>query len=197
MERTVKSKVAHYENVSYEEVEYTFTQLRDIFEKDDIIPQLCNLVDEQDQTIAALRSELADLRQWKSDVEESHRQVMDERCPSDEQHCTCVPILRREIAELNDSITGCTNMIQELHDDIDIRDKQLARYREGFGLALKVMGDCEETLRHVLNYVEGQGLSAEQDVKEAIEAIHMFRDAEAVRLLEGERRACMYWEPKC
>jgi len=43
--------------------------------------------------------ELAELREWKADVEDSHKRVMSEQCPTDEQHCTCVPILRAELAE--------------------------------------------------------------------------------------------------
>jgi hypothetical protein len=66
-------------------------------------------------------------------------------------------------------------------------EARLAAKEAELVLAAKVMDTCEETLRYVLNYVEGQGLSAEQDVKESIELIHMFRDAEVVRRLEGER----------
>ena len=47
-----------------------------------------------------LELENAELREWKADVEDSHRRIMSEQCPTDEVHCTCVPILRRENAEL-------------------------------------------------------------------------------------------------
>ena len=42
--------------------------------------------------IARLRAELAD-------IQDAHRQVMEERCPTDERHCACVPVLRAEVAE--------------------------------------------------------------------------------------------------
>lgn len=35
-----------------------------------------------------------------SAIKEAHRQVMNERCPGDEVHCSCVPILRTEIENL-------------------------------------------------------------------------------------------------
>ena len=39
---------------------------------------------------------LCQLEAELSDIKESHRIVMDEKCPSDEVHCTCVPVLRAE-----------------------------------------------------------------------------------------------------
>jgi len=47
-----------------------------------------------------LREENAELREWKADVEDAFHVTMDERCTEDEQHCTCVPHLRRRIKEL-------------------------------------------------------------------------------------------------
>lgn len=49
-------------------------------------------------------SELTELREWKADVEESHKRIMSERCPTDEVHCTCVPVLKAELTELKRQI---------------------------------------------------------------------------------------------
>jgi hypothetical protein len=50
------------------------------------IPELCH-------TIIALYVELEDIR-------DAHIRVMSEQCPTDEVHCACVPILRRERARI-------------------------------------------------------------------------------------------------
>lgn len=50
------------------------------------IPALLDALDEAE-------AELAD---WR----EASRKVLDDKCPSDEHHCTCVPLLRKRIAEL-------------------------------------------------------------------------------------------------
>ena len=55
------------------------------------------------------RKELAKLETELSDIKESHRIVMDERCPSDEVHCTCVPILRAE----NEAWKRCADAFNE------------------------------------------------------------------------------------
>lgn len=40
------------------------------------------------------------LLNWKADVENSIKAAMDEKCDAYERHCTCVPLLRTEVAEL-------------------------------------------------------------------------------------------------
>ena len=40
-----------------------------------------------------------------SAIKEAHAQVIEERCPGDEVHCSCVPILRTEI----DNLKCCGN----------------------------------------------------------------------------------------
>jgi hypothetical protein len=44
-----------------------------------------------------LHAEIARLSAELDDIHEVHKKVMEENCPSDEVHCTCVPILRKEI----------------------------------------------------------------------------------------------------
>jgi hypothetical protein len=50
--------------------------------------------------LTALRAENARLKDDLAAVQEVHKQVMSERCPTDEKHCTCVPILRSELTKL-------------------------------------------------------------------------------------------------
>ena len=48
----------------------------------------------------AQRAEIERLKERIEDYEDSYRCVIDEKCAGDEMHCTCVPNLRRRIAEL-------------------------------------------------------------------------------------------------
>lgn len=49
--------------------------------------------EEQVKLVAKLRAEVEDYKR-------AHETVMNERCAPDEMHCTCVPVLRREIEAL-------------------------------------------------------------------------------------------------
>ena len=44
--------------------------------------------------------QLAELRAYRADIENSTRAAMDERCDASEDHCTCVSLLRARIAAL-------------------------------------------------------------------------------------------------
>lgn len=50
--------------------------------------------------IAQLRRDLADFCADRDDDVIEFRRIMDEKCPDDEWHCTCVPRLRKEIQRL-------------------------------------------------------------------------------------------------
>jgi len=50
-------------------------------------------LDAERAEVERLEAELAD---WR----ETQRSVMAEKCPTDERHCTCVPMLRKEIESL-------------------------------------------------------------------------------------------------
>ena len=56
----------------------------------------------RDQERVELEREVAELRLWKQDIEAQVALVMDEECGTDERHCTCVPILRREVERLRE-----------------------------------------------------------------------------------------------
>jgi hypothetical protein len=66
------------------------------------------------ETIEEQDKELRELREWKADIEESHKATMAEPCESDLLHCTCVPDLRREIARLTEQLTAAQNEAREL-----------------------------------------------------------------------------------
>jgi hypothetical protein len=46
-----------------------------------------------------LETELAEAHSRLSEIAKAHKVVMSERCPADEVHCTCVPILREELTK--------------------------------------------------------------------------------------------------
>lgn len=50
--------------------------------------------------IKELKAKIAELEEQLKDRDEAYRKVMEEKCPPDEKHCTCVPFLRERIAEL-------------------------------------------------------------------------------------------------
>jgi hypothetical protein len=47
-----------------------------------------------------LEDELAYAKMELTELKEYYRKVIEERCPTDEKHCTCVPALRFRIKEL-------------------------------------------------------------------------------------------------
>ena len=56
------------------------------------IRDISGLIREQQATITGLQSQLAE-------IHDQQRHIMDESC-GDERHCTCVPILKREVQRL-------------------------------------------------------------------------------------------------
>ncbi len=59
--------------------------------------------------VRALVAHCRELQAWQDDVNETHRQVMAEECAPDEVHCTCVPHLRKGIAELEAKVAHYKN----------------------------------------------------------------------------------------
>ncbi len=51
------------------------------------------------KTIATLTKENENLKFKLSDWQDTQKSVMSETCPSDEKHCTCVPMLKKEIKD--------------------------------------------------------------------------------------------------
>jgi hypothetical protein len=59
------------------------------------------------ETALELYAELEKAETELADIRDAHIRVMSEQCPTDEIHCTCVPTLRRELAELQERIEHC------------------------------------------------------------------------------------------
>lgn len=66
------------------------------------------------QYAATLTAERDDLKDWKEDVLDQMRTTMDEECGKDEKHCTCVPLLRHQVKEMQSSVNLATGMCDEV-----------------------------------------------------------------------------------
>ena len=53
-----------------------------------------------DEETIHLKQRITELKEEIDDANETYRMVIEEKCPTDEVHCTCVPHLRRRIKEL-------------------------------------------------------------------------------------------------
>lgn len=66
--------------------------------------------DDVKSDIAALESENAKLRDVIGDYRSDASRVLDEKCPSDERHCGCVPILRDQLNKYQKALILITTM---------------------------------------------------------------------------------------
>ena len=60
--------------------------------------------------IAELEAENAELRDVIGDYRNDASRVLDEKCPSDERHCGCVPILREQLTKYQKALVLITTM---------------------------------------------------------------------------------------
>lgn len=60
--------------------------------------------------ISALEAEIAELRDVIGDYRNDASRVLDEKCPSDERHCGCVPILRDQLNKYQKALILITTM---------------------------------------------------------------------------------------
>jgi uncharacterized small protein (DUF1192 family) len=63
-----------------------------------------------------LRVENERLAAYKKDVEDSYERIMNEECSPDEMHCTCVPLLRNKITDLENQRNSLTAEVARLAD---------------------------------------------------------------------------------
>lgn len=84
------------------------------YEYDDGRCALCDLVN--------MRLEMATAKDALKDWQDYQRQVVHERCASDEEHCTCVPALRLEIERLRATIA-------EKEATQSVTEQEAARYQ--------------------------------------------------------------------
>jgi hypothetical protein len=80
-----------------------------------------------------------------ADIAEEHRQVMAEECPTDEKHCTCVPILRAEI----DSLTAENERLRDGEEYNILQD----RINELYRVADKSQNDKRELVKALTDEV--------------------------------------------
>ena len=71
----------------------------------DVADKLDNLQQRQREEIASL---LAEVEDWR----ETQRSVMSETCPTDEKHCTCAPMLKKENASLRAEVKRLAELEQ-------------------------------------------------------------------------------------
>ena len=96
------------------------------------------------QDIARLEAELAQLRTeldyYKARTLDhiNHRDdVMSERCPPNAWHCSCVPVLRNELAQLREAVASARELLKHPNADAFLtltewerRDAWLAKHKE-------------------------------------------------------------------
>lgn len=70
--------------------------------------------------IEQLEHDLADLRENAADDAAEFRSIMAETGPDDEQHCTCVPLLRKEVKRLQGIIAETAAALSPDRPDIDL-----------------------------------------------------------------------------
>jgi len=82
-----------------------------------------------DKAVAEERAEVARLRERVEDYEDDVRRVLEDRGASDEAHCSCVPVLRAEVARLQAALEEANAEVQDLQMQRDehIIDLQHAR----------------------------------------------------------------------
>lgn len=68
--------------------------------------------------VMMLTERIAYLEAQLSDIAEAHEQVLSEKCPSNEVHCTCVPYLRQEVKDLQAENAELKTKNRELENHI-------------------------------------------------------------------------------
>jgi hypothetical protein len=125
--------------------------------------------------ITELEAKLAD---YKDDISK----VLDEKCPSDERHCGCVPILRQQIDKYQKALVLITTM-RELSQAITIANNALNE-RGKYPLAEQSVGDYWVGQ---LEQLEAQLADAKEDGDKKCDQLVVVRDENA-RLLDALRK---------
>lgn len=63
-----------------------------------------------------LKARVEELEAYKADIENACKMAMDEKCSLDQKHCTCVPLLRLKVRELDAHIEKLEVHIADLND---------------------------------------------------------------------------------
>jgi hypothetical protein len=91
-------------------------------------------------TIQKLRMENKELREYKQEIEDSFKFIMDER-PNDEVHCSCVPFLKIKIKELE----------ERNNSNIQILRNEIKGWENKWKIAVEMAAIAENKLADIKN----------------------------------------------
>lgn len=79
-----------------------------------------------------LEREIERLQSRLTEITDAHRVVMDEKCHADERHCTCVPVLRAEVARLRRELEQASDIylhavVSQRESDCREKDAEIER----------------------------------------------------------------------
>ena len=109
---------------------------------------LLNMYEKDTET---LRAELDALLQEREEAAEIHSRIMSEECPSDEYHCTCVPALRQELAEMKTERDALKAEIENLEAWQKKDKERLFAYSTERDALKAAMEDAQKWLFHFPN----------------------------------------------
>lgn len=119
----------------------------------------------------ALRAEL-------DDIKASHRAIMEEQCPTDERHCSCVPFLRRELETARTENHWNRMKTAEKRED-GLRDELKQLRSKAVEMVSEIQSELDAANRRIAELeAENAALTAERD--------HARQDAATVRLQLAE-----------
>jgi hypothetical protein len=98
-------------------------------------------IDELLDEVNALQARVAELEEWKRDVEDATNASMDERCDMSERHCTCVPLLRTRVRELEGALRPFADQMRGQPPGMM---QYLVAPISAFENAARVLGDSKE-----------------------------------------------------
>jgi len=87
------------------------------------------MVKDSQSQIATITAERDTLKDWKEDVLDQMKTTMDEECGKDEKHCTCVPLLRHQVKEMQSSVDLATGMCAAVIAERDEAQEEVQRLR--------------------------------------------------------------------
>lgn len=81
------------------------------------------------EEIDKLQSRNMELETELQDIKDSYNKVMEENCPTDEVHCTCVPALRASRTKLEAEVEALEASRDDWHKIADSRSAEIIRLK--------------------------------------------------------------------
>jgi hypothetical protein len=107
------------------------------------------------------------LRDQLDEINETHKNVMAEKCPADEHHCSCVPFLRQGIGELEAKLRQAENRIGAKEDVIAILRADIQRRAAEAKTEREAANEVTKHLRAIVgatyNYDDATGAIVEAE----------------------------------